>query len=271
MRDFVNVVSDSTSTTLERFHVLAAVVDNIAPPQTLNEPLQGISVLRGQLDAILPNLWQPAPPRAKDDAEKVGALTFHLGTPSVTMPLANTTFQNHRRSTLIASCFDLTQDGPRLSRREEKQWQHVRTPLHDQPQSLSDLRLWNPLVPLTQPRVINESFGNIIRRIQVGNESAPASTELEPAVEELFKRRSPETQGPMGIWATITPPSGSLDCAGHSSKPDPNPIATFDGTQSTQDLVKSTSDYIEQLYQQGGRLYRICTFPLPTLLDQLEG
>ncbi|KAH7170617.1 hypothetical protein EDB81DRAFT_776176 [Dactylonectria macrodidyma] len=255
MEKFIGVMSGSEK--LEQFHVLGAVVDHVAPPVPSNKPIQGLSILRGHLDSILPDLWTPAPPKAIEDVDKVAALTIEFGNPHLTLPLANTTFLNHRTSTLLASRFDLSQESPRLSERVEKHWQQITLPLEEQLQSVKDLGLWAPLVPLTRSRVVTESFGNIVRRVNLNNESTPASNELEPAVDELHDRKSYLVkQSTMGVWAMIMPPvysqSGNI-----SSEIDPDPAATYDENHSASDLMSATSSRIRELYGQGGRLYQI--------------
>jgi hypothetical protein len=262
MKDFVDFISGPDKS--GQFHLLSAVVDHVAPPVPTNKPIQGLSILRGNLDSILPNLWAPAPPRATEDADKVAALTIDFGNPHVTIPLANTTFLNHRTSTLIASRFDLSQGSPQLTETVEKQWQQVTPPLDEQLRSVNELGIWAPLVPLTRPRVVTESFGNIVRRVDVDNESTPASNELEPAVDELHKTKSYLVQTTMGVWAMITPPSYSQAGINLASSNDPDPTATFEENHSATELVSSTSSHLQKLYGQGARLYQICMYSLFT-------
>ncbi|KAK7417200.1 hypothetical protein QQZ08_011723 [Neonectria magnoliae] len=256
MNEFVDFMSGSEQ--LKQFHVLGAVVDHIAPPLLRNKPIQGMSILRGPLDSILPDLWTPAPPKAVEDANKVAALTIDFGDPHLTIPLANTTFLNHRTSTLLTSRFDLSQGSPRLDERIEKHWQQITLPLEKQLQSVKDLGLWTPLVPLTHPRVVTESFGNIVRRVSVNDESTPASNELEPAVDELHNKKSYLVQqSSMGVWAMITPPLYSQTGTDPSGACDPDPAATYDENHSATELMASTSSRLQGLYEQGGRLYQI--------------
>ncbi|KIL84281.1 hypothetical protein FAVG1_12518 [Fusarium avenaceum] len=254
MSEFVELLSGSEKA--EHFHILGAVVDHIAPPVPSNKPIQGLSILRGKLDSILPGLWIPEVPKAREDADKVAALTMDLGNPRITIPLTNTTFQNHKTSTLIVSRYDLSQDSPKLVEQTEKNSQQITLPLQKKLPSINDLGIWAPLVPLTRPRVVTESFGNIVRRITIDNESIPASNELEPAVDELHTRKSDLVQSPMGIWAIITPPT--FDQPGNSSSSvDPDSEVTFSEGLNITDLISSTSGHLAELYKQGGRLYQI--------------
>ncbi|KAJ4009058.1 hypothetical protein NW752_009006 [Fusarium irregulare] len=254
MEEFIDLLSGSEKA--DQFHVLGAVVDHIAPPVPSNKPIQGLSILRGKLDSILPGLWTAEPPKAREDADKVAALTMDLGNPHLTIPLTNTTFQNHKTSTLIVRRYDLSQSSPKLVEKNEKYWQQISLPLKKQLPSIDDLGIWAPLVPLTHPRVVTESFGNIVRRVSVENESVPASNELEPAVDELHVRKSDLVQSPMGIWSIITPPTFAQS-GSSSNSTDPDPEATFKDGQNIKELVSSTSGHLVDLYRQGGRLYQI--------------
>lgn len=256
MKQVVTFISDSQK--MDKFHILSAIVDHVAPPLPRNQPVRGFSILRGRLDDILPDLWTPEPPRAREDLDKVSALAFDLGTPRLTIPLANTTFQNHRTSTLLASRFDLIGGPPRLEERIDKHVQRITLPIEQRLQSVKDLGLWAPLIPLTHPRVVTESFGNIVRRVSVNQDSVPASMELEPAVDELFHRRSNLAQTPMGVWAMITPPAFLPNGNNDSEMSNPDPAGTFDEKHDVNSLVTSTSSRLQELYGKGGRLYQIC-------------
>ncbi|PNY29421.1 Uncharacterized protein TCAP_00667 [Tolypocladium capitatum] len=244
--EFAKLLSGSAD--IDQFHVLCAVVDQVAP--ALGEPaaLHGISILRGYLDDTLPELWLPSPPRAKEDADSVSALTFDLGNPCITLPLTRTTFHNNRTSTLLTSRFDMRQTFPQLVQRIEKHSQRITILLNQPPRSTADLGLWAPLSPITRSRVVTESFGNIVRGIQVDGKTEPASTELEDAVNTMFRHRSaPETiQGPMGVWAMITP---QRDRADLESAPDPTPI--LQGKPVSRDAIEATAQYLEYSYKSG--------------------
>lgn len=262
MKDFVSFISDSEH--IDQFHLLSAVVDHVAPPVPRSWPISGLSILRGHVGDILPDLWQSGAPKAKEDADKVAALTLDFGSPQLTIPLTNTTFLNHRTSTLFASRFNLSKGTPELEERIEKHWQQITLPLNTQAKSVKDLSIRAPLVPLTHPRVVTESFGNIVRRVNVNNQSVPASMELEPAVDELFQRRSNLAQTPMGIWAMITPPEFLPNGASSSQVPCPDPEATFNEKHDIKALTISTSNHLQELYGQGGRLYQIRKSARPT-------
>lgn len=248
-----------------QFHILCAVVDHLAPTSGGSEALRGISVLRGHLDDTLPDLWLSSPPKSKEDAESVSSLTFDLGRPCITLPLARTTFHNSRPSTLITSRFDMTpRKSPQLVQRLEKHSQRVSMSFETPAQSIADLGLWAPLSPLTRPRFVTESFGNIIRGVRVNGKSEPASTELEAAVEAMFKHRpaSRRPPGPVGVWAMVTPRERE------ALEDSPDPASTLQGLPLTREAITEAAQDLEQLHRSGGRFYQIRRWMRPWLVRQ---
>lgn len=256
----VNLLSSSAK--INEFHLLCAVVDNVAPALGDVTPLQGISVLRGSIDTLLPQLWQPDSPREKSDKDAVGALTFSMGKSTLTLPLTRTTFQNNRTSTLLSSRYDLRQSRPELQDRNEKQWQHVHIAFDQPAQSIADLGLWAPLSPVTRARKITESFGNIVRGIEVNGKSTPASTELEASVNTMFQHRKAleDYQGPMGVWAVVTPETSTPNSSAATDAPDPTQI--LEGKVVRRKDVESTANYLQQQHKSGSRLYQVCEYLL---------
>ncbi|KAL7911259.1 hypothetical protein GGI35DRAFT_478624 [Trichoderma velutinum] len=257
MGDFARLMAGSAD--VGKFHVLSAVVDHLAAPIGSLRPLQGVSVLRGHLDDMLPHLWQQQPPKSKDDADAVSTLTFSLGDPSVTLPLARTTFHNNRASTLLLSEFDLTQSHAQLARQTEKHSQFVKVSLDHDLRSLAHLDMWVPLMPLTQPRTVTESFGNIIRGIEVDGTTIPASTELEDIVNALYKQnaQSGVLSGPVGVWAMVTPNPETSGALEEWHKEAPEPISALPDIDDIRDTVKATAQHLKLLHSHGGRLYKI--------------
>lgn len=242
------------------FNVLGAIVDHIAPPLGSYRSIPGISVLRGNLDQLMPDLWQPEAPRRKEDDGSVAALSFSIGRPTVTLPLARTTFQNGKESTLFASSFDLLNTVPQREQHMEKLFQRVLFSDESLPQRLGDMGLWAPLVPLTASRKVSASFGNIVRRIEVDGQSIPASTELEDAINAFYESDSGKgmPEGPVGIWALVVPKNSSSEAAGSWLSGSPSPLSIGNGNESVKDLTKSTAEYLQESYKQGARLFKIC-------------
>ncbi|KAJ6787291.1 hypothetical protein PWT90_01712 [Aphanocladium album] len=251
----------------DKFHVLAAVVDNIAPQLGRYETSPGISVLRGHLDHMLPNLWQPEALRSPEDKDAVSALSFSLGVPRVTLPLARTTFHNNRASTLLASTFDLSESGSgggggaaKMEQQLERFAQDVFVSDADLPQKMGDLGLWAPLVPVTPPRRVAASFGNIVRGVEVDGQAIPASTELEDAVNAFYGRRghgSVVTQGPVGIWALVTPRSDSASSADAWLNGSPSPLSVDTSESNVPELAGKTARYLHGAHQRGAKLLQV--------------
>ena len=248
------------SSNANNFNVLGAIVDHIAPPLGSYRSSPGISVLRGNLDQLMPDLWQPEAPTSKEDADSVAALSFSIGRPTVTLPLARTTFLNSKESTLFASSFDISNTVPQQEQHVEKTFQRVLFSDQDLPQRLGDMGLWAPLVPLTAPRKVSASFGNIVRGVEVDGKSIPASTELEDAVNTFYENDSGKEmpEGPVGVWALVVPKGSSSDAAHSWLSGSPSPLSIGSENGSVRDLTKSTAEYLQKSYKQGARLFKIC-------------
>ncbi|KAG5926416.1 hypothetical protein E4U42_003333 [Claviceps africana] len=252
----VNLLSASANT--KDFHLLCAIVDTVAPSYDQFYPEPGISVLRGELDSLLPQLWQLDAPVQKVERDSVAALTFKVGQSFIqTLPLAQTTFLNNKASTLSISRYDSSRGSLKLQQKTEKQWQQVHIQVGPFNRSDSYFELWAPLSPVTRARKITASFGNIVRGIEVDGKSIPASTELEAAVNSIFEHRrtATSTTGPMGVWALVTPEYSPLSAWTADNAPDPS--AMLEGNAATRDDVDSCARYLERQYYAGSRFYQV--------------
>ncbi|KAF4123538.1 V-type H+-transporting ATPase 16kDa proteolipid subunit [Geosmithia morbida] len=204
-----------------QFHLLSAIVDGIpASLSSKKTPSEGIAVLRGPSDVILPQLGNPEFLRDRRDHDTVGALSFSgLGDPSsstIAVPLTRTIFHNARPSTLIASRFDLTTPGtPRLIESGEAVRQHINladSTVSGGKSSRRQPHLWLPLTSVSSSRKVTESFGNILRRLDHDGKSSPASSELEANIGTIRKAildASPEVETALpGVWAVVDPTPG---------------------------------------------------------------
>lgn len=204
---------------------------------------RAVSVLRGWADDALPDLSLSTLAGGRERDGDIGALVFEWGGSEVTVPLARTTFVNGRDSTLLAMRFQKGQSS--LTNQMEKHSQRI--VLSRKPNS-KPVSLWTPLTPITPPRIITNSFGNIVKAIDINGSPSPASAELETAVQKLFKTFPsgvpPES---WGIWAVVTPESVA------GSQED----ALLPLESVTRDGVKGASRYVERLYHAGGKLHRI--------------
>lgn len=197
--------------------LLAAVVDGLCPRLLRGRPSSGLSILYGQRDAILPGLWdaEEASEQAPVDsrASVSVALSPLLGdfrALNVTIPLANTLFQNGRRSTLLASRWQSDGNGPfELREAMGKQTQAIIPSLRSI-QTHTNASV--PLLPVTRPRKIVTGLGNIVRQVEIDGCPSPASKELEVVIPQLLKKRREKLAhgaaaagGPVAVWALVIP------------------------------------------------------------------
>jgi hypothetical protein len=123
------------------------------------------------------------------------------------LPLANTVFQTGMPTTMFLSTWKLDFKTETLALNEKLNITHhgVQMSAFDMPSHQTHSVLRIPLVPLTDPRVVEGCMGNIIRRV-IGpeKESMTASSELEKVVPQFFKARGEAAQ-PTTAWALVIP------------------------------------------------------------------
>ncbi|KAJ9157963.1 V-type c subunit family protein [Pleurostoma richardsiae] len=200
------------------FSILSAVVDGLCPVAPGGVPGRGFSILNGHLDSILPGMWPSSLSHkfAPDGSDIRASLDFTLGplldsaNPiAVTVPLANTVFQNGRQSTLLAGLWARSEKGSfKLSSLEERHTQLV-VPSRSNSALTSSVSI--PLIPITAPRKVLAGLGNIIRQVEADGLPSPASKELERDIPRLLKARekasAAEITGPLGVWTLVVPES----------------------------------------------------------------
>ncbi|KAI9813438.1 MAG: hypothetical protein M1827_004113 [Pycnora praestabilis] len=129
---------------------------------------------------------------------------------TVELPLANTTFQNGRTSTLLASRWERSNDSKGIVQTmcQEIKHQLIKIPWMDKSASIQgEFHISVPLVELTVPRKIVAAMGNIVRQLDAGtggDETIPASRELEVSVSE-FREREKSAPPQIMAWALVTP------------------------------------------------------------------
>ena len=126
----------------------------------------------------------------------------------VKLPLANTIFQTGQLATLRHSEWKWSNSISEWQRENPtKELAHVSL---SWPSSLRDdttnqeLGLSIGLVPLTVPRRVDASMGNIVRQLSNGFKPIPASQELEASISEYFKARKTPPH-PLSVWALVSP------------------------------------------------------------------
>ncbi|GBF67062.1 hypothetical protein TMEN_9785 [Trichophyton mentagrophytes] len=125
----------------------------------------------------------------------------------VGMPMANTLFTTGRPYTMHASRWKSTEsieEVPRITDRRDIRTCRVELRTKSTLKSLDA-----PLHPVTEPRMVAECMGNILKT--VSNEPSlkndvPASAELEKAIPQYIQDHKLESQR-LAVWAMVTPKS----------------------------------------------------------------
>jgi len=240
-------------------HVLSGVTDGISSSNLLSEPRPGFSVLYGSTDTILPGLWVQEDFRnvTQDSVSSVSfvtnPLTRNTGALKVTLPLANTVFENGKRSTLYASEWDVSNEGSvNLRTRDAKITQEI-TSIGNPVNHMSSTI---PLLPLTPPRKIMASLGNIIRQVEVDGSVTPASKELEAIIPRIFEERARHNPTsiprPIGVWCWVIPPR-----VVESTNFEKLKLFQAGSSETEGDTVASSTEIFSQLLSSGCRLHKI--------------
>ncbi len=260
---------DSRATGAREVSVVAAVVDGLCPPRPRGLPSSGLSVLYGQRDDILPGLWDDAAHHHSSSSSPdrqsasisvpLSPLLGDSRSLNVTLPLANTLFQNGRRSTLLASRWRTEGTGCpyELVAVAEKQSQTV-VPAIRSIQTYTSVSV--PLVPVTRPRKIVAGLGNIVRQVEIDDKPAPASKELEAAIPRLLEARSkraPATAavGPVAVWALVLPRQ-AMDLVSEDLA-----VSGDHDVSSEHEVAERVSRNFSQLLAAGCHLHRIRKSP----------
>lgn len=276
------------------FQVLAGVVDGLSPAPKGGEMQHGFSVLFGRIGGITPDLW----PQSANERQTTGTETepSHLtvmlggpGSPSLTVPLANTLFQTGRRSTLLASEWSSTRSRQtrwfdyKLVRSAEKRHAVINV------FGLTSGRKTAfrvPLLPITHPRKILEGLGNILAKVDIDGQPAPASQELQANIPRWLEvLRSQVGAGHVrgvGVWALVIPkhlvenvklaPEVVLDVLKSGSQkfkrildsdrlgPGGGKLA-FEMSTDMERVSWEASPMLKVIFQHGGHLHKICKSP----------
>ncbi|ROV99960.1 hypothetical protein VMCG_06256 [Cytospora schulzeri] len=211
-----------------KFHLVAAVVSGLSPRAPSRELQEGFSIQVGSRNGLVPDLWARTSPEVdppslpqRADSEPSSALSILLPRQitskeariTLTLPLANTLFQNGRRSTLLVSEWRQAKGpGPHKSLFELVRMAEKRSQVIDLPASVvaDKVNIRAPLVPITYPRKVLEGLGNILAKIEISGVSSPASKELQTNIPRLLETRgvlsrSEAAAGRLGVWAVVYP------------------------------------------------------------------
>ncbi|KAI2777351.1 hypothetical protein F4815DRAFT_297704 [Daldinia loculata] len=239
--------------------VLCAVTDGLTPTRLFSEPRTGLSILYGSND-ILPGIWSGDEFGSNISQDRGSSVSF-LSDPlpkdtrplEITLPLANTIFQNGRRSTLIASRWQRDEEVS-MARTNIEEKQHQRICLRAA--SEGHIKPFLPLLPLTPPRKIVAGLGNIVRQVEVNGTTTPASKELESLIPKVFDTRSERDKsyspGPIGVWCWVIPPDVM-------EKHNLLGLKVFEAklSQSEAELSLEAMDVFSELLSSGCRLHKI--------------
>ncbi|KAL9076240.1 MAG: hypothetical protein Q9157_003725 [Trypethelium eluteriae] len=170
----------------------------------------------------------------------------------IKFPLANTIFQTGYPATLHHSEWQLVAETPGWHRKAATKdlssasltWPS--TALVHMQNVASKLSI--ELVPLTVPRQVEASMGNIVRHLSDGRATMPASHELEVSISEYFRARGISPHA-LSVWALVFS-SNSLD---------------FDSSDSAQDAIRENwshktpeiSEVINSALTKGARLHKV--------------
>ncbi|KAI0815859.1 hypothetical protein GGR55DRAFT_366382 [Xylaria sp. FL0064] len=241
-------------------HVLSGITDGLSPHRMFSEPRSGFSVLCGSVDSILPGLWakQGFAGTSQDTASCVSFVTNPLdgntGALEVTLPLANTVFQNGKRSTLHASRWDVSNEGSVALRTRD---QKIRQQIAAIGDSVNHTWPMIPLLPLTPPRRIVAGLGNIVRQVEIDGSATPASKELEAIIPNIFEQRAQleptSPPRPIGVWCWVIPPHVM-----ETRKFDTLNLFKAGASQTEEDILLGSRETFSNLLSSGCRLHKIC-------------
>lgn len=206
-----------------KLSVLAAAVDEVPcfdPDTGSFGSSEGISVLLGRAKYLMPRLWCPEDAPTTPQQAQQASLDFRLcqvAPLKVTVPVANTLFTADKRHVLFASRWLAgATHGLELVEKAEKTKATLQIwPKNDQ----KPARLLANLIPVTRPRKVLASLGNILSKIEIGGQPAPPSQELETILPGLLNARRERLGGShtdsrppssIGVWA-LTIPKTVLD------------------------------------------------------------
>lgn len=280
-----------------KFHVLAAVVDGLPSADGSRKTQHGLSLRFGSVAKMLPGLWDEGAEAASATRSEPepSYLSVSMGSQddmTTVVPLANTLFQNGRRSTLLASEWNPLKRGPEQKRVTYMPLRMVekRSQTIDLTQSSPKdrLRIRSPLVPITHHRMVLEVLGNILAKIEINGQPSPASKELQENVFRWLDARksqlpSQEAAGPVGVWALVIPraltgladqplnaPKWVVETAlakflnsmsprhGRSTTDKLPRLLAFEILKHAELSAWNTSPYMHSALAGGARLHKIC-------------
>jgi hypothetical protein len=279
---------DSEESPYGRLHALCAVVDKLPTPKAiadrgkvgneasqrmiqppfLQDGYEGIAYTTLRFDDSIP----ASAPAAVDEKAAItfttsvhADITGHFGD-SLQLPLANTVFQTGSPSTMTYSTWSKRKGASEFELEEKRNVTQHGIRLHrsgTSQQYISALAV--PLLPLTDPRCVEASMGNILRRIVGPNgESVTASQELERVVPRYHEARGEMSQA-TSVWALIIPKELMIPVS-HKTNALLKRPSDVDSTSAGEDKARwyafwkkpvIWNDLIPKALASGARLHRV--------------
>ncbi|KAL5437524.1 hypothetical protein PMIN07_005495 [Paraphaeosphaeria minitans] len=175
----------------------------------------------------------------------------------VRLPLANTVFQTGSPTTMTYSTWEKAKGSNELTLKEKRNISHhgIRMQVENETQSTV---LSVPLVPLSKPRKVEASMGNILRRVTGPHgTSVTASLELEQQVPRYFSTRGEPSQTTT-VWALVMGPDHNIL---HGSEETYFSLQGQSEEKQWENLWKQDppcwSPLVPAALKQGARLHRV--------------
>lgn len=239
------------------------VVDGLAPANVSNSdgdtitPTEGFGVcvmLRESEKDCVPGLRQNvvAPGSNPTQGSIITIRVSDSGTwasSDITVPMANTTFRNGRRSTLLEVRWVRNSSEQSFTKTKSDELE-IWTPGDLLTGSLFENSTNIPLTPITETRRIASGLGNIVRTLADTNgDEIPASKELEASVVSYLSSRGLPEQT-VGVWALVFP--AEVYESRKSSWTEDHPTRVWNAIQqgaSLHRLCKFQNFYIRHIYR----------------------
>lgn len=234
---------------------------------------EGVSVLRGTASRVLPHLWDAGKPKASTQQASLEFRpppTRSFGPLRVDAPLANTLFTNGRHHALSASRWQ-THSGlpPSITAKVQQTHQTIVLPAGDPGSAGGSIStVAAHLVPVTAPRKVLLSLGNILSQVEVDGQSTPASQELEAIVPLLLQQRRKlrdakpgeehPAAGPVGVWALTIP---AQYFSGGPPALEPLQLQNYRAEDELR-LAGAAADGMDMLISGGCELHKVCKHTL---------
>ncbi|PMD39868.1 hypothetical protein L207DRAFT_512835 [Hyaloscypha variabilis F] len=239
--------------------VVCGVCDGLAPRSLSMKTLTGTGFSVWHKPSKVENLWKNNDTGSSPNMQST--LTISARSPyqaTLTLPLANTLFQNGRHSTLLLSRWKSNGDSFQIER-DQIEKKNVTMNLFVREGQFP--RHVIPCVPLTPLRRIHSGLGNIVRTINFGRKGesdiGPASRELETSVGEYLAKGGND-QRTIDVWALVLPQDPRSRQAGRQGPV--KQILTTDMDALRAIISPSTSKglcYVGTLINEGARLVRV--------------